>query len=209
MRNVLREQLPYYCYDTMCDVRQAVVDSLREAKNHPRVISFKGMKMLFRITNHFNPQSIMQVGSCYGMASLSMLNVSSTSRLWLYDSHLDAYQVTGKVLSPYFERIECYNILDVALDDYAKSISAGDNPFVLVNSIPENEDVETLERCLLPLLQKDSVIVIRDINRDDSIKALWQHLNGAMSVGQSFTNEKTGVIVAKRSLNLEQFFLWF
>ncbi|MBR4683471.1 MAG: adenylosuccinate synthetase, partial [Spirochaetia bacterium] len=42
-------------YDDMEEMLQAVIDALRDVKKHPRVISFKGMKMLFRITNFCNP----------------------------------------------------------------------------------------------------------------------------------------------------------
>lgn len=209
VRFVLREKLPYYCYSDMGEMRQAVIDALREVKNHPRVASFKGMKMLFRITNFFNPQRIMQVGTCYGLTASSMLNVSSQSQLWLYESHIDAFPVIGNVLAPYIDSIECYNRLDVAFDDYACALTDGDMPFVLVNSVPESGDLEPLKQNLSSLLHGDCVMVFRNIHRSNSVKQLWQHLKQSMVHGQSFTNEKTGIIVAKHSLNLEHFFLWF
>lgn len=208
VRFVLRENSPYYCYDDMRDMRQAVIDALRDVKNHPRVVSFKGMKMLFRITNFVNPQRIMQVGTCYGLTASSMLNVSSQSRLWLYEPHIDAYPVIGNVLASYIDSIECYNRLDVALDDYAQAV--GDEmSFVLVNSVPDDVHLEVLKQRLSSMLDGDCVLVFGNIHRSDRVKRLWRHLKGEMRHGQSFTNEKTGVIVAKRSLNLEHFFLWF
>lgn len=209
VRFVLREQSPYYCYSDMGETRQAVIDTLRDVKNHPRVMSFKGMKMLFRITNHFNPLEIMQVGSCYGLTATCMLNVSSQSRLWLYEPHIDAYPVIGNVLAPYLDSIECYNSLDVAFDDYAQVVGDDALPFVLVNSVPESADFEPLRQRLTSMLQGDCVLVFRNIHRSNSVKRMWRHLKQSMTHGQSFTNEKTGVIVARRSLNLEHFFLWF
>ncbi len=205
---MLREKSPYYCYGDMQELREAVVDALHGIKGHPRVISFKGMKMLFRITNYFNPQCIMQVGTCYGMTAATMLNVSSQSRLWLYEPHVDAYPVIGNVLAPYIDSIDYYNQLDVALDDYFKAVG-DDVPFVLVNSVPESAYLEALKQRLSMLLSGDCVLVFRNIHRSDSVKLLWHYLKPAMTHGQSFTNEKTGVIVAKPSLNLEHFFLWF
>ena len=209
VRNVLREKSPYYCYDDMKEMRQAVIDSLRDVKNHPRVISFKGMKMLFRITNYFNPQRIMQVGTCYGLTAATMLNVSSQSSLWLYEPHIDSYPVIGNVLADYIDSIECYNNLDVAFEDYEQMLGDNQRPFVLVNSVPESADFETLKQRLLSMLQGECVLVFRNIHRSASVKRLWRHLKQSMMHGQSFTNEKTGVIVAKQSLNLEHFFLWF
>lgn len=193
----------------MGEMRQAVIDALRDVKNHPRVASFKGMKMLFRITNFFNPGFIMQVGTCYGLTASSMLNVSAKSRLWLYEPHIYAYPVIGNVLAPYLDSIDCYNLLDVAFEDYAQVMGDNQNPFVLVNSVPENADLETLKLRLSSMLHGDCVLVFRNIHRSASVKQLWRYLKQSMTHGQSFTNEKTGVIVAKRSLNLEHFFLWF
>ena len=209
VRNVLREKSPYYSYSDMKDMRRAVIDSLRDVKKHPRVISFKGMKMLFRITNYFNPECIMQVGSCYGMTAATMLNVSSQSRLWLYEPHLDAYPVIGNVLASYLDSIECYNSIDVAFKDYENVLNDDAVPFVLVNSVPEDADLEPLRQRLLSILHRDCVLIFRNIHRSASVKQLWCHLKESMQCGQSFTNEKTGVIVAKKSLNLEHFFLWF
>ena len=209
VRFVLREKSPYYCYEDMSELLQAVIDSLRDVKRHPRVISLKGQKMLFRITNRFNPMFIMQVGTCYGMTASTMLNVSSQSRLWLYEPNLSEFPVVAQVLAPYLDSIECYNSLDVAFGDYANSLPTGEMPFVLVNSVPQHEDLDTLKHSLASMIDNDCVIVIRNIHRSDSNKQLWFHLKESMSHGQSFTNEKTGVIVARKSLNLEHFFLWF
>lgn len=209
VRFVLREKSPYYCYDDMEEMRQAVIDALRDVKKHPRVISFKGMKMLFRITNFFNPQHIMQVGTCYGMTAATLLNVSSRSRLCLYEPHLDAYPVIGGVLASYLDSIECYNSLEVAFYDYLQLLPDDAMPFILVNSVPENVDMELLKNRLSAMLSGDCVLMFRNIHRSNSVKQLWHHLKQSMTHGQSFTNEKTGVIVAKRALNLEHFFLWF
>ena len=209
VRFVLREKSPYYCYESLEDLRHAVIDSLRGVKNHPRVIPFKDLKMIFRIANYFNPQCILQVGTCYGMTSASMLNVSAQSRLWLYEPHLSDYPVVAQVLAPYLDSIECYNQLEVAVADYCGSVAADTGRFVLVNSIPEKEDFEPLKRHLTSLLADDCVIVVRNINRCAATKQLWRHLKQSMQHGQSFTNEQIGVIVARKSLNLEHFFLWF
>lgn len=209
VRFVLREKSPYYSYDSMKELRQTVINTLRGVKNHPRVISFKGMKMLFRITNFFNPMRILQVGSCYGMTAATMLEVSSRSTLCLYEPHLDAYPVLGNVLMPYLDRLDCYNDLSVALDDYCHKLGTGEIPFVMVNMVPRSLEGERLSSWLSQLLKNECVIVIRNISRSDSVKDLWKDLKSTMTHGQSFTNEKTAVIVSMKKFNLEHFFLWF
>lgn len=209
VRFVLREKSPYYCYDELKQLRQAVIESLRGAKKHRRVISFKGVKMIFRITNFFNPLRCFQVGTCYGITAASVMSVSSSSKMWLYEPQLDAFPVVAQVLMPYLDRIDFYNELDIAIGDYLRSLDEGEQPFVLINSVPDSRDFEALCRFLTALLERDSVIVLRNLDHSDLMKSMWIGLKDSMTRGQSFTNEKTAVIVSRRKLNLEHFFLWF
>lgn len=209
VRFVLREKSPYYCYEDMDLLRQVVVHSLKGVKNHSRVISMKDLKMIFRIANFFNQPSIFQVGSCYGLTAASVFNVSQASRMWLYDPHIGDYPVAAQVLAPYIDRVECYNELEVAVDDYNDALNDGDCPFIIVNSVPRSMELDPLKRLLGSMLSRECIIVIRNIDRSDSVKTLWRFLKAEMTHGQSFTNEKTAVIVAKKKLNSEHFFLWF
>ena len=206
---VLREKSPYYCYDELGELRQAVIDTLHDVKKHPRVVSLKGLKMVFRITNFFNPPCILQLGSSYGLTSSSMMSVSTTSRLWLYDPYLEKYRVTARVLMPYLDRVECYNELSTALTDYRQNISQDVKPFVLVNSIPHHEDFEEIKAVLSDMLAGECVVMLRNLHRCNSMKKLWIHLKSVITHGQSFTNEKTAVLMANKKYNLEHFFLWF
>ena len=62
--NVLRGRLPYYAYDDIAALRQAVIKESASRWPHPRIISFKNAKLLFRVVNHFNPMEMLQIGTC-------------------------------------------------------------------------------------------------------------------------------------------------
>lgn len=209
VRFVLREKSPYYCYEDMGLLRQVVVHSLKNVKNHPRVIAMKDLKMIFRIANFFNPSNILQIDSCYGLTAASLLNVSPLSRIWLYDPHIGDYPIAAQVLAPYLDRVECYNELEVAVGDFNGALKKVACPFIVVNSITHSMDLEPLKRIFGSMLSRECVLVIRNIDRSDSVKILWKYLKTEMTHGQSFTNEKTAVIVSKKKLNSEHFFLWF
>lgn len=210
VRFVLREKSPYYCYDYIEELRQAVIETMRDHKPHPKVASFKDLKMLFRITNFFNPPHILQVGTNYGLTSASMLSVSSSNDLYLYEPSLGRFPVLGNVLTPYLESIQSYNLLEVALAEYSQVASESHAmPFILINSLPKPDDMAVLKICLLQLLSGDCVIVMRHLNHDARLKTLWSDVKDAMTHGQSFTNEKMGLIFVSKKYNLEHFFLWF
>lgn len=167
------------------------------------------MKMIFRITNHFNPCCIFQVGSCYGLSEATMLCVSPSSHIWLYDPSINNYQVTANVLLPYLENIRCYYDLGVSIDDYLNEMDQNEPPFVAINSVATEGDIQSLIPALDKMLDGDCIIILRNLHRAKEMKQLWLHLKASMKHGQSFTNEKTAVIVANKKLNLQHYFLWF
>ena len=208
--DVLCERLPYYAYAYIDGLRQAVVDAVRTGFwNHPRVISAKNAKMLFRLANYFNPRSILQVGTSYGVSSACMMVVNSNSRVWLYEPHLDRYPVVGRVLQPFLERVEAYNDLSVALNDYDAALE-GDEPFVLINDLPEgDDDLRVMTDKVRDLIDREAIIVMRNLSRSEAMRALWDVCREYGSHGQLFTNDNLGVIVARRKLQREEFSLWF
>ncbi len=210
--NVLCERLPYYAYGYLHDVRQAVLESSRGDFRHPRVISLKNAKMLFRITNHFTPGHILQVGTNYGISAVSMMSVSGNSRLSLYEPHLEKFPVVGQVLEPFLDYIDCYNDLSVAIGEYRAAIGDGGRAFVLVNNVPENDaDKESLLQYLHAIITDagGGVIIMRNLSRSKGMAALWDTCLGWATCGHSYTNEKLGVMVASAKLPLQHFFLWF
>ena len=81
---VLRERLPFYCYAELEVLRKMAIKSLSQDNKHPKIISLKSAKLLFRVTNYFNPRNILQIGTNYGISSITMLHVSSQSNLVIY-----------------------------------------------------------------------------------------------------------------------------
>lgn len=152
----------------------------------------------------------MLVGTCYGITAATMLSVASTSSMWLYEPQLDSSPIVAQVLLPCINRIEFYNDCEVALSDYCNNLNGDDDtPFVLVNSLPNEHDFNLLSTRLAALLNQECVIMLRNLSRSRAMKQLWKVLKGKMTHGQSFTNEKTAIIVSNPKLNLEHFFLWF
>ena len=176
---------------------------------HPRVISLKNAKMLFRITNHFTPAHILQIGTSYGVSSASMMAANSHARITLYEPHLDRFEVTMQVLKPYAYAISVLDSLATAIAQYRQALTDSDLPFVLVNDLPHDDDFDSLREFLFNLLAKNVVIIMRNISRNTRLKVLWQECQQQATHGQTFTNEKIGVIVANPKLQREDFLLWF
>lgn len=209
--DVLRERLPYYAYDDIAQLRAAVVHAVSHHWRHPRIISAKNAKMLFRLVNFFNPPCILQVGTSYGVSTACMMAVDRSSRLWLYEPHLDRYPVVGRVLEPLLQRVDCYDDPAVAVADYRRAVdAAGAQPFVLVNDLPCAEaDYDLALGCVQWTIDCGGVLVMRNLSREPLMKRLWLDAQAYAQRGQTFTNEKIAIIVANPKLQREDFFLWF
>lgn len=207
--NVLRGRLPYYAYADIATLRQHVIDASKSQWPHPRIISLKNAKLLFRIVNNFNPCEILQIGTCYGVSSACMMAVNDDSRITLYEPHIDVYPPTQKVFEKLGNRVQRHETLEATLNDYDSRIG-NKNPFILINSLPHpDHDYSLLLKWLRNHLNGECVVVMRNLARHNHMKQLWNDYNAALTSGQTFTNEKIAVIVATPKLQREDFFLWF
>lgn len=207
--NVLRCRLPYYAYDDIAALRQAVIKESASRWPHPRIISFKNAKLLFRVVNHFNPMEMLQIGTCYGVSSACLLAVDSHSHITLYEPHLGSYAPIEKVLEAYGERIGCHDSLSGAIAAY-RARAGREQQFVLINDLPCGaSDYAALQAMLHEMLRGKCVVVMRGLARNDLINRLWLECRQWLPAGQTFTNEKIAVIVATPKLQREDFFLWF
>ncbi len=207
--NVLGERLPYYSYERIDALRQHVIDATRHHLRHPRVISRKNAKMLFRIVNYFNPRHIVQFGTRYGISATCMLLPASSSRLYLYEPQLGEHPVVIDVLKPYSDRIEHSGSASAVIAHYQAARGKEERHFALVNDIPDESDYETIEHFLYSVIESEGVIIMRNLSKDKRLWQLWQDCERHAQRGQSFTNEKIGIIVATAKLPLENFYLWF
>lgn len=204
--DVLRERNPYYCYGLLHELRHAVIAKTKRHFRHPRIISFKNAKLIFRVTNFFNPPCVLQIGTSYGVSAVAVKSVSKESWLHLYEPHIDRYPVVADVLSPLMNRLVVYDSFHDAFEACRRSWQ---QPFVLINDLPRTGDYEEILNCIVPMLQSGVVVIMRNLSRNPEMKRLWLALRENMTSGHSYTNEKLAVIVANPKLPRQHFFLWF
>lgn len=206
--NVLRGRLPYYAYEDIEVLRNFVISKTKTFWRHPRIISFKNAKLLFRIVNYFNPTEIFQLGTNYGMSSASMLAVSSKTELFLCEANVNEYPITSEILSHFGNKVFNFLTFEEGLKAYADTVTGADNPFILINSIKEEEYSQVLSY-LHKVRQGKGVIIIRNLTKNDALFALWNACRDVANTGMTFTNGKMGIIVATPKLPHQNFSLWF
>ena len=200
VRNVWRQRLPYYAYSgihqLICTIKG---NTTRQQRRELDLISEKEARLLFRLTNYFNPQHILQAGAATGTESVAMLDVSSLSRLHLYDPQLEQKTLAVRVLQSQMDRVECYDDVNVAVDEM---LSAGDGASMALINTPVDEAL------LKRLLDAGVVTVLRGINHDDAMSQLFDTGCQHMTSGQTYTNNKIAILNPNPKLQREDFLLW-
>jgi hypothetical protein len=200
VRNVWRQRLPYYAYGGIHALVGTIKDNTtRRQRREMDLIVEREARLLFRVVNFFNPDCILQVGAATGSESVSMLEVSHSSRLFLYDPQLEQKALAVRVMQSQMDRVACYDDVDVAATELLAT--GADSLLALVNT-PVDETV------LKRLLDARCVLVLRNLQRDDAMWSLFDTCCDYMPAGQTYTNNKIAILNPNHKLQREDFLLW-
>ena len=201
MRNVWRQRLPYYTYSGIRQLHDTIKDSTTETQRRELdLINKREAKLLFRVTNFFNPRNILQAGAATGVESFAMMGVSHQSRLFLYDPLLEQKTLALRVLQDHMEREECYDGVNVAVSDFLDKDEEA--PKMALINIPVDADV------LKQLIDAEAVIVMRHLHDNEEMWGLFENCCEYMTMGQTYTNGKIAILNPNPKLPREDFLLW-
>lgn len=153
---VLKERLPYYSYP--------ILNAIAEQE---KSISKKHARELFRITNHYRPESIIAAGSPVAACAMTMARPAATK-----------FSIGNA--EPSAEVAE-------VLEAYGCTIKRGDTGALLEESLTElgrtsmlyigyGDNYAELFDIALKHVNERSIIVIEGIHRDKAIKRWWQEV---------------------------------
>lgn len=203
---VIREKCQYYAYERIANAHKLALNNTAKRFRN-RVISLKKAELLFRVTNYFNPQRILQIGTGYGLTESAMLLVNSSSELYIYDPTGGAPSGTNVNMCAAFQaRIHSYAQRDETFEAYGAGCEG--QPYVLVNEIADEADCIAAELKIFGIMDHGGVIVMRNLMVMPLIASLWNRCKAHMGSGQTFSNGKEAVIVPS-DRPLEHFALWF
>ena len=79
--------------------------------------------------------------------------------------------------------------------------------FVAINNLADSDD-PAATALIDSMVQKEGVLVLRNICSSRPMTALWQRCKEQMSYGMTFTNEKMAVIILSPKLPRQDFAIW-
>mgnify|MGYP006927289580 FL=1 len=109
---------------------------------------------------------------------------------------------------PFGEQVRHYTDISECVQTYFSQISGDAEPFVLVNEIGDEMELDALKSAIFPIVRKQGVIVMRNLHKHELVARLWADCKHHAQYGQFYTNGKTGILIANPKLQLEHFSLW-
>ena len=203
VRSVWSQRLPYYAYGGLRQLIGTVMaGTTRRQRREMDLIGEREARLLFRVTNFFNPHYILQLGAATGIESVAMLAVSRETRLYLYDTQLEQKELALRVLQSQKDRVEYYDDVSIATDDLLQAAEDDEAPLLALVNTPVDDDV------LTGLLDARCVLIMRNLHRNPAMKALFDACCQYMPVGQIYTNDKIAILNPNPKLQREDFLLW-
>lgn len=171
---VLREKLPYYAYDTLDEIAEEC-----------REMSCRSCRILFRIANHFAPESCITVESATAACAISSARRSIPKQFITEETarHTEAAR--------HLEACNCTHMAGDTIKLLEESIRKNNGLGLLyIGQCPKQHE---LLHTALEHANKDSVIIVEGIHRNREQEAWWL---------QSIANPKTIVTYDMYSMGM-------
>ncbi len=210
VRRVLREGCPYYAYENL-NIYHSLAKRLISKHNatRNRLISLRIAKMLFRIACYFQPKDILQIGCCYGVSTMTLLEVSRLSHVTAVFDPGHNCGIFESVTQPRHNRIAIADSLQSAIAQYAIKITNGQQRgFVLIDNIP-TESINDVKNLACNIIENGGVVIARNLSRSQPMKFLWKETCSSIIHGMTFSNYSIGIIVGLKHLPRQNYTLWF
>lgn len=207
VRRVLRERCPYYAYENIVDYRHRAKGLASKRNARKQIISYANAKMLFRITCYFSPNDILQIGSTYGVSTMTMLGVSQQSRLTIYTGENPYDSIFSDITSSERHRIFKATTLHEAIAEYdgSKAVEQG---YILINNVGEQE-MTMIHDYVVKNIESGGVVIMRNLSKLPAMRKLWSNVTANIKHGMSFSNYRIGIIAGLKHLPRQSFTLWF
>ena len=168
-------------------------------------ISKKRAELLFRITNYFQPESILEIGTSLGLATsaLSLGNIKSKI------TTLEGCPNTLHVAQKQFEEFGFNNItsINTEFSSYLKNYQIAISNYQLIYFDGNHSKEATLEyfELLLPTINNETVWIFDDIHWSKGMEAAWEIIKSHPNVTVSIDTFQWGLVFFRTEQPKEHF----
>lgn len=229
--DVILSETYFYAYDKVEEIRSKLLDSSkvivvedlgagstafqlnknRRVKDIVRVSSkdAKYGQLLFRLANHFNPETIVELGTCAGLSTLYLANGCQTSTVY----SIEGAPELAKLAAKNFKKIKQKNIIqlvgnfDVELNPLLATLEKVDFVFIDGN----HRKLPTLQyfEQFLSKSHNNTVFIFDDIHWSNEMEEAWQTIKSDARVSVTIDLFVFGIVFLRQELSKQHFIIRF
>jgi predicted O-methyltransferase YrrM len=157
-------------------------------------ISPKRAELLFRITNYFQPSSVLEIGTSLGLATSALATGNSKASL----TTLEGCPETAKQAQLQFQKFNCNNVELIVSEfsSYLKNNQLSTTNYQLIYFDGNHSKKATLEyfELLLPTITNETVWIFDDIHWSKEMEETWEIIKNHPKVTVSIDTFQWGLI---------------
>jgi predicted O-methyltransferase YrrM len=167
-------------------------------------ISSKRAELLFRITNYFQPESILEIGTSLGLAT-SALSIGNKNAKII---SLEGCPNTLAIAKNQFEKFNLYNIktLQTEFTDYLKTTTENcDYKLIYFDGNHSKKATLNYFELLLPTITNETVWIFDDIHWSKDMEEAWEIIKNHSKVTVTIDTFQWGIVFFRIEQEKEHF----
>ncbi|WP_293889784.1 O-methyltransferase [Flavobacterium sp.] len=167
-------------------------------------ITSKRAKLLFKITNYFQPVNILEIGTSLGLATsaISLGSLGTKAKI----TTLEGCPKTSAIAKKQFEKFNLKNI-ETVVGEFSKSLQLQTSNFQLIYFDGNHSKQATLEyfELLLPTITNESVWIFDDIHWSQNMEEAWKTIKQHPKVSITIDTFQWGFVFFRKEQPKEHF----
>jgi predicted O-methyltransferase YrrM len=225
-RYILKENFPFYCFREIENERQKLCSrqdfiektdfGTGKSKRiniasiaHSSLGKARKLQLLFRIINHYQFYTVLELGTSLGISTAYMALANSKLKCIT----LEGCEQTAAIAMQTFENLKIQNIqqivgnIDVKLTDVLSDVNQID--FVYMDANHTFEATSNYFDSILPHLSENAIVVIDDIYWSTDMQKAWTKIIDHPKVTSSINLFSFGIVFMKPDLHKKHYKMRF
>ncbi|WP_299519061.1 class I SAM-dependent methyltransferase, partial [uncultured Flavobacterium sp.] len=174
-------------------------------------ISPKRAELLFRITNYFQPESILEIGTSLGLATIALSLGSKNSKIITLEGCPNTLSIAKNKFQVSSFKLNHENIefINTEFSNYLKNLQpATRNPqLIYFDGNHSKKATLTYFELLLPTISNNSVWIFDDIHWSKDMEEAWEIIKNHSKVTVTIDTFQWGIVFFRKEQEKEHFII--
>lgn len=170
-------------------------------------ISKKRSELLYRIVHYFQPNTILEIGTSLGLATVAMATANPKAKITTLEGCSNTMQQCQLLL----QKFEIQNVKCIASEfsDYFKSIDLMQKTFDMIYFDGNHSKIATINyfETLLPTITNNSVWIFDDIHWSLEMEEAWEIIKNHPQVTVTIDSFQWGFVFFRKEQEKQHFIL--